>query len=331
MTTRRICLRISALLAAALLAAGPALARPKRWLAGNPADVAPPLAGPYLHLAGGAGDVDAAFRAMLDGVRGCSDCPARLDVVILRATGADDYNPYLLAMPGVDSVETLLLKKRADASRPEVVRAVENAEVVFFAGGDQCNYVKRIKGTPVAAAVEKVFARGGAVGGISAGLAIQGEFVFDACVDTVKPPEVLADPYHPRATFTYGFFSWPSLAGVFTDSHFAARERMGRLLGFLARQLQDGKAGSALGLGVDEETALLVGPDGLGKVYGKGNVYFVLADHPPEACRPGVPLSYAGYKIWKAAPGESYDLAHRPTADFYEISVAKGVLSRSPY
>lgn len=314
-----------------ILVAMPAAARPKIWRVGNPADVAPRLAGPVLHLSGGAGDVDAAFRVMIDGVRGCSDCATKVDLVVLRASGKDDYDDYLLAMPGVDSVETILIRKPADASRPEVVRAVRAAEVVFFAGGDQCNYVKRIQGTPVAAAVKEVYARGGAVGGISAGLAIQGEYVFDACVDTVTSAEVLADPYHPRATFTYGFFAWPGLEGVFTDSHFGGRDRMGRLMGFLARQLQDGKATTTLGMGVDEKTALVVGPDGVGTVIGEGSVYFVLADHPPEQCLPGRPLSYSGYKIWKAGPGEKFDLRHRPTAGFIEVSVENGVLSQSPY
>ena len=58
---------------------------------------------------------------------------------------------------------------------------VQRAEIVFFAGGDQCNYVRLIKGTALEAAVEAVHARGGGVGGTSAGEAIQGEIVYDSC------------------------------------------------------------------------------------------------------------------------------------------------------
>ena len=48
-----------------------------RFDTGNPADVAPQLHGPILHLAGGGGDVDAAYQEVIDRIRGCNDCPAR--------------------------------------------------------------------------------------------------------------------------------------------------------------------------------------------------------------------------------------------------------------
>ena len=42
-----------------------------------------------------------------------------------------------------------------------VAETVARAEVVFFAGGDQCDYVDNFKGTAVEGAVESVYARGG--------------------------------------------------------------------------------------------------------------------------------------------------------------------------
>jgi cyanophycinase-like exopeptidase len=91
----------------------------------------------------------------------------------------------------------MVMRDREFSSRPDVVEAVRNAEFVFFAGGDQCNYIRWIKDTPVSAAVKEVYERGGAIGGTSAGLAIQGEIAYDACpYVSAHSPTVMSDPCH---------------------------------------------------------------------------------------------------------------------------------------
>ena len=37
------------------------------------------------------------------------------------------------------------------------------------------------------------------------------------------------------------------------------------------------------------------------------------------------------YKIWKVHPGESFDLANRPSTGFYSSSIDNGILSMDPY
>src|SRR5262249_15954662 len=139
-----------------------------RYMTGNPKDVNPTLHGPVYHFQGGGTDVDPAFQWLFDQVRGCTDCDTKLDVVILRASGADGYNDYLYAMNGVDSVESIVITDRDDAKREDVIETIKNAEIIFFAGGDQCNYTTKFKGTPIQTAVESVVARGGGIGGTSA-------------------------------------------------------------------------------------------------------------------------------------------------------------------
>lgn len=314
-----------------LLAASPASAKVTRYLTGNPADVAPILAGPVLNLGGGGSDVDQGLQAMIDAARGCTVCATKVDVVILRSTGSNGYNSYIYAMNGVDSVETLVITRLSDANSAAVEATVRNAEVVFFAGGNQCDYTTLFKGTRVELAVESVYARGGAVGGTSAGMAIQGEVTYDACIASVTSATVLANPYTRGATFTYGFFAWEHLDGVLTDTHFVARDRMGRLMGFLARQLQDGRLTTALGIAGDEVSSLVVDASGLATAMGSGNVYIVLADHPPELCQSGKPLTYSDFKIWRLSPGDTFDLQTRPTTGYYTVSVNLGVLSSNPY
>ncbi len=302
-----------------------------RYLSGNSADVQPILAGPVLNLGGGGTDVDPAIQWMIDKARGCTNCATKVDVVVLRASGSNGYNAPILAMNGVDSVESIVITRRSDATNAALSTTIRNAEVIFFAGGDQCNYVSYFKGTPVETSVEFVYAKGGAVGGTSAGLAIQGEYVYDGCRASAISSDALANPFHSSITFTYDFFNWNDMQTVITDSHFQQRDRMGRLMAFLARQIRDGKSATAWGIGLNEVTSVVVDQNGLATVMGSGNAYFVFADHAPEVCEAGQPLTFSNYKIWKVTPGQTFNLRTRPTNGFYSISVNNGVLSGNPY
>ena len=325
-------MRHAIILFAALALAPGAEAKITRYVTGNAADVSPgPLSGPAHDFGGGGTDVDEALQWIIDEVRGCTSCATTVDVVILRSSGADGYNDYIYAMNGVDSVETLVITSRRDADTSAVEATVLNAEVVFFAGGDQCNYTSYFKGTRVETAVEAVYARGGGVGGTSAGFAIQGEFVYDACDGSATSAEILANPHHKHASFTYDFFSWANMGDVLTEQHLVPRDRMGRLLGFLARQIQDGRTPTALGFAVNERTSVVVDKKGVATVMGDGPAYFVLADHFPEHCQPKQPLSYSGFKIWRVETGDTFNLRNRPSAGYYTISVTDGVLSGNPY
>jgi cyanophycinase len=318
------------LIALFLMAVVSAQAKVTRFLSGNSADAQPILAGPVLNFGGGGTDIDPAIQWMVDKARGCTDCASKVDVVVLRATGSNGYNASILAMNGVDSIETLVITERKDALKTPIIAAIQNAEVIFFAGGDQCDYVKLFKGTRIERAVESVYRKGGAIGGTSAGLAIQGDFVYDACTGSAVSSEALANPYHSSINFSYNFFNWNNLQTTLTDTHFSQRDRMGRLMVFLARQIKDGRSPTALGIAVSEATSVVVDENGLARVMGN-TAYFVLADHTPETCEPNTTLSYSNYKIWKVTQNQTFDLRNRPTTGFYNISVNNGVLSGNPY
>ncbi|MEA2691728.1 MAG: hypothetical protein QOJ16_1115 [Acidobacteriota bacterium] len=321
---------LSLLLSGAVLAS-PVQAKVTRYLTGNPADVVVSLTGPAHDFGGGGTDVDAGLQWMIDQVRGCTSCSTKVDVVILRSSGADGYNSYIYAMNGVDSVETLVITSAADSNTAAVETTVRNAEVVFFAGGDQCDYVRFFKGTKVETAVESVYARGGGIGGTSAGLAIQGDFTYDGCSGSVLSSDALANPYDRRVTFTYDFFHWANLANTITDTHLVTRDRMGRTLAFVARQIQDGKTASALAIAVNEGTSVEVDRNGRATVVGDGPAYFVLGDHQPEVCKAKTPLTFSNFKIWKVPSGGTFDLRNRPTTGYYLRSVTNGVISADPY
>ncbi len=304
-----------------------------RYTTGDRQNVSPQLFGSILNLGGGGTDVDPAIQWMIDRARGCTNCAAKVDVVVLRATGANGYNAPIMAMNGVDSVETLVITARRDALNPTVTATIANAEVIFIAGGDQCDYVRLFTKNGIERAIKSVYSKGGAIGGTSAGLAIQGEFTYDACTGSVTSAQALSNPYHPSISFTYDLFRWRDLELTVAEPHFFQRDRMGRLFAFIARQLSDGQVNSALGIAVNESTSVVIDSAGVATVMGNGNgqAYFVLADHSPEMCSPGVPLTYSNFKIWRVSEGSTFDLRNRPTTGFYTVSVTNGTIQGSPY
>jgi cyanophycinase len=269
------------------------------------ADVRP--SGPGLIVMGGGTDVDEAFTWQLKYVGGG-------DVVVLRSSGSDGYNDYLFTdIGGIDSVETLLVTSAELANDPYVAWTIAHAEAVFMAGGDQATYLEAWKGTSVQDAIMAVWARGGVIGGTSAGTAVLGEFIYAAYNDSVIEDEALLDPYNKYMTFEREFLALPPLAGVITDTHFTARRRLCRLIGFVARMVQDGWGEPVLGVGVDEETALVIDPAGLGTVLGVGKVHLLRSAGAPQQCVAGKTLEYADLELHSLAPGETVQMPEGAT------------------
>jgi cyanophycinase len=275
-------------------------------------------------LLGGHGDVDEATNFLCEHSGGG-------DLVVISAYGADEYNSDFHTACPENSVTTLVITSTEAANDPFVVDKIRNAHAIFISGGDQSHYVNYWTGQEVQKEINADVARGVPLGGISAGLAVQGQFVFTAMLDTVKSPEALANPYDPHVTLVRDFLSIPVPKGVITDSHFSQRERMGRSIAFLARIVQDGWAQEAHGIGVDETTAVLVEADGHAKVVGKNSAYFMTLDHRPEVCADGKPLTLRHLKVLKLSAGDKFDLK-RWTATggvAFEVNVIDGKMTRS--
>ncbi len=292
-----------------------------------------PLAGPVHILGGGGPDVEEAIQWMINQVRGPTSYSIKVNVVVIRTYGSDDYNRLIYGMKGVNFVETLIISNRQDANRPDIVEKVRNADVIFFAGGDQCEYIRSWKNTKLETAVKSVYAKGGGIGGTSAGAMIQSDYVYDACASSeegIETKQALEDPYRD-ITFSYNFFPWSHLRGTIIDTHFDSRKRMGRIMAFIARQIQDGVSKSALGIAISEETSVVVDKYGMAKVMGRGAAYFVLGDHPPEVCKPRTPLTFSDYKIWRVPRGDTFNLRNLPTRGYYLRSVNRGRFSSDPY
>ena len=277
-------------------------------------------------LMGGGSDLDGAFQWMCARAGGG-------DFLILRARGTDAYNSYVQGLCHVNSVATLIIPDRAAASDPFVAKTIHDAEAVFIAGGDQANYVNFWMGTPVQQELNDAIARNIPIGGTSAGLAVQGEFVYSAQGDAPDGPdlssrETLANPFNPRVTIVHAFLDNPLLKSTITDTHFSARDRLGRTLVFMARILQDGKASQARDIAVDERTAVLLDADGMATVVGAGHAYFLQATQKPEICKPNVPLTFRGVSVRALRAGEQFNMKQWSSSQggAYVLSVEAGVI-----
>lgn len=295
----------------------------EHFLAGNPADATAKGRGGYV-LAGGGTDQPEAFRWLIDRAGGG-------DIVVIRASGADAYNPWMLELGGADSVETIVFKDRRAASDPFVVARLHEAEAVFIAGGDQSRYVSFWKGTPVEDALHALIARGGPIGGTSAGLAIMGEFAFGAREDTVTSEQALADPFVKQVALDRDFLRLPRLEGIITDSHFVERDRLGRTLAFLARIQHDGWSDAPRAIAVDRETAVLVEPNGQATIVGKNTAYFIRPSMKAEIVAPGRPLTMRAIDVYRADAKTTFDLPGWTGKDgvAYRLDVVDGIIASS--
>lgn len=274
--------------------------------AGQPANLdVRPRAG--FALMGGGTDLDEAFEFLCDRASGG-------DFLILRATGDDAYNPYIRELCRLNSVATLIIPNREAAFDPFVADAIRHASAIFIAGGDQANYINFWLNTPVQIAMNDAIRRGVPIGGTSAGLAVLGEYVYSAQGDKPDDPNLdsktaMTDPFGPRINIAHDFVEIPILRNIITDTHFKRRDRMGRLLVFLARLNQpDGVPSTRKnrGIGVDERAAVLLEPDGRAHVIGNGPAYFIDCTRADGLIQPGKPLTFGPFEIQKVAPGGNF-------------------------
>jgi hypothetical protein len=160
---------------------------------GSSADATPALRGPSLFLQGDGAPRTDAFQDHIGHV-----ASAPLDIVVLAASSPSSGSQTpecddLIGLANVNSCEMITITISKGANNSGAASAVSQAEIVYFAGGNQCNYVGW-RGSAVYNAVQGVVNRGGGVGGGSAGLAIQGDFVYDSCSGSVTSSEALGNP-----------------------------------------------------------------------------------------------------------------------------------------
>jgi cyanophycinase len=169
-----------------------------------------------------------------------------------------------------------------DVTRTEFLKQLRNATGVFFTGGDQVKIMQVLKDETLLRALKERYAAGVVFGGTSAGTAIMSHRMI-----TGEGDFTVIDGTKVQTTTGLGLLP----ENVIVDQHFIKRQRQNRLFGLI---LGDRKA---IGIGIDEGTALIVSDNRIGEVVGASKVMIV---------DPGTQAN--GLTILLKAPGEKLDL-----------------------
>lgn len=274
-----------------------------------------------LCLMGGAGESDEAMTWFLEKANGG-------DVLVIREGGIGGYNDYMFSDLGVtlNSVETISFESEEAATDPYVLQRLAEAEAIWMAGGDQGAYTNYWKDTPVMTAINDLInVEGGALGGISAGMAIMAEAYYPALLGSLTSDEVLEDPLDNSVLIGYDdFIDAPFLEQTITETHFndPDRIRYGRIMGFMAR-LKSDQSFRPKAIASNEYCAVTINEEGIARVWGEfpefddDYAYFLqenLVDQSgPEVLEQDIPLTWIRneqavkvYKVPGTLSGENF-------------------------
>lgn len=215
----------------------------------------------------------------------------------LGAEAGDRYREVFSEL-GCAKVRTLHAMTRSQANDESAALALRDATGIFLTGGNQLRLSSTIGGTRLADATLERFRHGAVVAGTSAGASAMSSHMIAFGASG-------ATPKHRMAQIAAGLGLLP---GVIIDQHFQQRNRLGRLLSVIAQNP------SLLGLGVDEDTAGVVGPDHVLEVIGRGSITVVdgaASETDAWEVRGHRPLMISGVVLHSLPSGYRFDLRRR--------------------
>jgi cyanophycinase len=234
-------------------------------------------------------------------------------IVIPTASRVHETGPryqQLFQALGARRVTVMDFDTRRDCREPRRLERIAQATGVFFTGGNQLRLTTLLGGTPVAKLIRARNARGVTVGGTSAGASVLAEHMI-AAGDEGSAMIAGSVRLAPGLGLTNRFI---------VDQHFRQRDRLGRLLTALAYNP------FAVGIGLDEDTAVFVGPDETVEVEGSGGVTIIdgadVTYSSIDSVEEGQPVCVLGLKLHVLVAGAIFNL-HTRTATRGRVAVSK--------
>jgi len=173
-----------------------------------------------------------------------------------QACGEDYY--YAFKEIGIEKTNILDIRETKEADTPENFKMIEEADIIFFTGGDQVKLVNVLNNTKLISLITERFYNGVTIAGTSAGAAAASNpMIFDGDTQGLQKGTVNAGP-------GFGF-----IKNITIDTHFVARGRIGRLTQFLIYQ------NIKRGIGIGENTAVIINALDTFEVVGTGIVSVV--------------------------------------------------------
>lgn len=205
------------------------------------------------------------------------------------------------ARVGLSSIQTLHVSNRQQANDPANISLLREATGIFFTGGDQLRLLSLIGGTAAGEVIRAQHKAGVTIAGTSAGASALSRFMIAFGRSGMTPSQRMVQ-------LAPGL----GLTPFIIDQHFSQRKRLGRLLTAVAM------CPGMSGVGIDEDTALLIAPDGHVEVIGSGTVTFVdgacLEDTDLWKAKQYEPVNITGLTPVRLAHGQRHFFPVQPSA-----------------
>lgn len=208
-----------------------------------------------------------------------------------------EYHTLFLSL-GAKEVQVLDVSDRTQANRQGIGKEFETSSGIFFTGGDQLRITGLLGGTLVGRMLQKLYEKGVIIAGTSAGASVMSDtMIVGGEAGTAKKSSLTMAP------------GLGLLRSVVIDQHFAQRGRIGRLLSAISQNPY------VLGVGIDEDTAILVQSDARVSVIGSNTVTVVDASSSTTTnvseATPGQTLVLSPIIMHVLSDGYSFDLKRR--------------------
>lgn len=216
-----------------------------------------PPAGSLVIVGGAAGGEDRIFEKFIELAGGKENAKI---VIVPNAGGRDTYLDSVVTRSWrrreVKNVKMLFTKDTVEANTEKFVKDLREATGVWFNGGRQWKIVDAYLNTLTYKEFHNVLARGGVIGGSSAGATIQGSFLARGA-ESGNTLMIAPNPIH-RIGFSF-------LKNSAIDQHIDRRNRWNDLRDIILVYPE------LLGIGISEATAIIVHGDQF-EVMGRGKV-----------------------------------------------------------
>ncbi len=204
-----------------------------------------------------------------------------------------------LAGAGATNVRVPLVETRDHACDPAIVEQTRSARGIFLGGGDQVKLVSVLGGTPLEEAIRDAYMEGAIICGTSAGAAALTKTTLAG--NEVDDEGRLVEQYIGPGLGLLGYHT-------IIDTHFTQRRRLYRLFVAVAEFPE------LMGLGIDEDTALIVKGE-IGTVVGKGGVTFVdgssVRFNNASEVTKGPELTISALRVGIVGTGQQFNLKKR--------------------
>ncbi len=173
------------------------------------------------------------------------------------------YNVEEFKTLGCSNVEYIMFN-REDADKDSLVDKLSGATGIFFGGGDQAFLTRDLLGTKLLDEIKNIYENGGVISGTSAGAAVMSEVMITGNELKNKDSSyvfITIEKGNVENIEGFGFIN-----SAIIDQHFIKRKRLNRLISMVLEYPD------LIGIGIDEETSIIVNPDDTFSVLGDNQV-----------------------------------------------------------